>query len=61
MIPDIVVMGKAMGNGFPISAVVCKKEIADAFRNADIEFFSTFGGNPMATTACEAVLDIIEE
>lgn len=60
VIPDILVMGKAMGNGFPVSAVVCRKEIAEAFRKHDIEFFSTFGGNPMAATACEAVIDIIE-
>ena len=61
VVPDILVMGKAMGNGFPVSAVVCKKEIADAFRDQDIEFFSTYGGNPMASIACESVLDIIEE
>ena len=39
VVPDILVMGKAMGNGFPVSAVVCKKEIADAFRDQDIEFW----------------------
>lgn len=36
ILPDIIVMGKAMGNGFPISAVVCRKEIADAFKEHDI-------------------------
>ena len=59
VIPDIVVCGKAMGNGMPVAAVVCKKEIAWAFNKRGIEYFSTFGGNPLACTAAEAVLDII--
>lgn len=49
-----------MGNGFPVGAVVCTKEIADSFKRRDMEFFSTFGGNPMAMTAVGAVLDVIE-
>lgn len=59
VIPDIVSIGKAMGNGFPVSAVVCTKEIADSFKLRGMEFFSTFGGNPMAATAVNAVLDVI--
>ena len=50
-----------MGNGFPVSAVVCRKEIADSYTKQDIEFFSTFGGNPMAMAATCTVLDVIEE
>ena len=44
VIPDIVVMGKPIGNGYPMGAVVTTPEIADAFNNG-MEFFSTFGGN----------------
>jgi ethanolamine-phosphate phospho-lyase len=48
-----------MGNGFPVAAVVCTKEVAESFKARDMEFFSTFGGNPMAVTATSAVLDVI--
>src|SRR5262249_45960693 len=49
---------KGLGNGFPIGITVAKREIADGMKGATI---STFGGNPMATTAGKAVLDYIEE
>jgi len=49
-----------MGNGFPVAAVVCTKEISDSFKKRNMEYFSTFGGNPMAVTAVSAVLDVIE-
>ncbi|CAM6002351.1 unnamed protein product [Sphagnum balticum] len=49
--PDIVTCGKAMGNGFPVAAVICTKAVAESFKARDMEFFSTFGGNPMAVTA----------
>ena len=58
--PDIVVLGKPMGNGQPIAAVVTTTEIADAFDNG-MEFFSSFGGNPVSTAAALAVLEILEE
>lgn len=60
VVPDIVTIGKAMGNGFPVAAVVCTREIAESYRRRDMEFFSTFGGNPMSMTATCAVLDVIE-
>ena len=60
VVPNILTIGKAMGNGFPVAAVVCTKEIAESFGRRDMEFFSTFGGNPMAMTAVSAVLDVIE-
>lgn len=60
MTPNILTIGKAMGNGFPVAAVVCTKEIAESFGRRDMEFFSTFGGNPMAMTAVSAVLDVME-
>ena len=60
VIPDIVVLGKPIGNGFPLAAVITTEEIADAFANG-MEFFSTFGGNPVACAAGLAVLDVLEE
>jgi len=60
VIPDIVILGKPMGNGHPMGAVVCTDEIADAFNNG-MEFFSSFGGNPVSCTIGQAVLDVLEE
>jgi 4-aminobutyrate aminotransferase-like enzyme len=60
VIPDIVVMGKPIGNGHPMSAVVTRKEIADVFANG-MEFFSTFGGNPVSCAIGMAVLDVIRD
>ena len=57
--PDIVTLGKPMGNGHPVAAVVARSEIVDHFA-VDHEFFSTFGGNPVACAAALAVLDVIE-
>ena len=60
VIPDIVVLGKPIGNAFPLAAVVTTREIAASFDNG-MEFFSTFGGNPVACAAGLAVLDVLEE
>ncbi|MBV6654005.1 MAG: aminotransferase class III-fold pyridoxal phosphate-dependent enzyme, partial [Mameliella sp.] len=60
VIPDVVVLGKPMGNGFPIGAVVCTRAVAEAF-DTGMEFFSTFGGNPVACAAGQAVLKVIQE
>ncbi len=60
VVPDIVVLGKPIGNGFPLAAVVTTPEIAASFANG-MEFFSTFGGNPVACAAGLAVLDVLEE
>jgi 4-aminobutyrate aminotransferase-like enzyme/Ser/Thr protein kinase RdoA (MazF antagonist) len=59
VIPDIVVLGKPIGNGFPLAAVITTEEIARSFDNG-MEFFSTFGGNPAACAAGLAVLDVLE-
>jgi 4-aminobutyrate aminotransferase-like enzyme len=59
-IPDIVVLGKPIGNGHPLGAVVTTPEIAVAFDNG-MEFFSTFGGNTVSCAAGLAVLDVLEE
>jgi 4-aminobutyrate aminotransferase-like enzyme len=60
IIPDIVVLGKPIGNGFPVAAVVTTPEIAASFNNG-MEFFSTFGGNPVACAAGLAVLDVLRD
>ena len=60
VVPDVVVLGKPIGNGFPLGAVVTTREIAGAFDNG-MEFFSTFGGNPVSCAAGLAVLDVVEE
>jgi hypothetical protein len=60
VVPDIVALGKPIGNGFPLAAVVTSEEIAASFDNG-MEFFSTFGGNPVACAAGLAVLDVLKE
>jgi len=57
-IPDIVTVGKPMGNGHPLAAVVTTPEIADTFANG-MEYFNTFGGNPVSCAIGKAVLDVI--
>jgi 4-aminobutyrate aminotransferase-like enzyme/Ser/Thr protein kinase RdoA (MazF antagonist) len=59
-VPDIVVMGKPIGNGHPMGAVVTSREIAASFANG-MEFFSTFGGNPVSCAIGLAVLDVIRD
>jgi 4-aminobutyrate aminotransferase-like enzyme/Ser/Thr protein kinase RdoA (MazF antagonist) len=58
--PDFVTLGKPMGNGHPIAALITRREIAERFAEVD-EFFSTFGGNPVSCAAALTVLDVIEE
>ncbi|WP_350291865.1 aminotransferase class III-fold pyridoxal phosphate-dependent enzyme [uncultured Croceitalea sp.] len=60
VVPDIVVLGKPMGNGHPIGAVVVTNEIAASFEKG-VEFFSSFGGNPVSCAIGMAVLEVIEE
>ena len=60
VVPDIVTMGKPMGNGQPIAAVVTTREIADAF-DQGMKYFNTFGGNPVSCAIADAVLDEIED
>jgi 4-aminobutyrate aminotransferase-like enzyme len=58
--PDIVVMGKPMGNGLPIAAAVMKAEIQERF-GQDIRYFNTFGANHVSIAAATAVLDVMED
>ena len=60
VVPDIVVLGKPIGNGHPLSAVVTTKSIAEAFNNG-MEFFSSFGGNPVSCRIGKSVLEVIED
>jgi len=57
--PDIVTMGKPMGNGHPLSAVVTRRDLVDRFSGFG-RYFNTFGGNPVSCAAGLAVLDIID-
>ncbi|MEO6134799.1 MAG: aminotransferase class III-fold pyridoxal phosphate-dependent enzyme [Ginsengibacter sp.] len=58
--PDIVVLGKPTGNGHPLAAVIVTNEIADSFNNG-MEYFNTFGGNPVSMATGHAVLKVIED
>ena len=57
--PDIVTLGKPMGNGHPIGGVVARSELIDAFENGSM-YFNTFGGNPVSAAVGMAVLDVLE-
>uniref|UniRef100_A0A8D1LFJ7 Ethanolamine-phosphate phospho-lyase n=1 Tax=Sus scrofa TaxID=9823 RepID=A0A8D1LFJ7_PIG len=59
-VPDIITMGKPMGNGHPMACVVTTREIAEAFSSSGIEYFNTYGGNPVSSAVGLAVLDVIE-
>jgi 4-aminobutyrate aminotransferase-like enzyme/Ser/Thr protein kinase RdoA (MazF antagonist) len=59
VVPDIVTLGKPIGNGHPLAAVVTTPDIAGAFANG-MEYFNTFGGNPVSCAVGLAVLDVIE-
>ena len=60
VVPDIVSLGKSIGNGHPLSVVISTKEIADRFNNG-MEYFNSYGGNPVSCAIGKAVLEIIEE
>lgn len=59
-VPDLVTMGKPMGNGYPIAGVVARTEVLERFAR-EARYFNTFGGNPVACAAATAVLDIIRD
>lgn len=60
IVPDIVTLGKPMGNGHPIGGVVAGSDTLNAFRKA-FRYFNTFGGNPVSCAAAMAVLDVLDE
>ncbi|KHJ45983.1 aminotransferase, class III [Trichuris suis] len=58
--PDMITMGKPMGNGYPVAAVVTRRPVADEFGHG-MEYFNTYGGNPVSCAAALAVLNVLEE
>ncbi|WP_192458455.1 aspartate aminotransferase family protein [Musicola keenii] len=60
VVPDVITMGKPMGNGIPVSALLARPEVLAAFSD-EIPYFNTFGGNPVAMAAAQAVLNVIRE
>lgn len=60
VVPDIVTLGKPIGNGHPMAAVITTRKIADAFANG-MEYFNTFGGNPVSASIGLAVLNVIRD
>ncbi|KAJ8318760.1 hypothetical protein KUTeg_003851 [Tegillarca granosa] len=61
VVPDIVTIGKPMGNGHPVAAVVTTKDISDSFKASGMSYFNTYGGNPVSCAIASAVLDVIEK
>ncbi|GLU29695.1 aspartate aminotransferase family protein [Brucella sp. NBRC 12950] len=60
IVPDIITMGKPMGNGYPIAGVVAREPLLERFAR-EARYFNTFGGNPVACAAAKTVLDIIKD
>ena len=60
VVPDMVTMGKPMGNGYPVSGLALRPELVQEF-GMRARYFNTFGGNPVAAAAGMAVMDIIQE
>ena len=60
VLPDIITIGKPIGNGHPLAAVVCTEEVAHSFANG-MEFFNTFGGNPVSCAIGTAVLQTVKK
>lgn len=59
VVPDIVTMGKPMGNGHPLAATVMRRDLVEKFAR-EAQYFNTFGGNPVSCAAGLAVLDVME-
>ena len=59
VVPDVVTIGKPFGNGHPLAAVVCTPQVARAFHNG-MEYFNTFGGNPVSAAIGLAVVDTLQ-
>lgn len=60
IVPDIVTLGKPMGNGHPVGGVIANVDLINTFRKA-FRYFNTFGGNPVSCAAAMAVLDVLED
>jgi 4-aminobutyrate aminotransferase-like enzyme/Ser/Thr protein kinase RdoA (MazF antagonist) len=60
VVPDIVTIGKPIGNGHPLAAVICTQEVAEKFANG-MEYFNTFGGNPVSCAIGKEVLAVVRD
>ncbi|PYY55875.1 MULTISPECIES: aspartate aminotransferase family protein [unclassified Curtobacterium] len=60
LVPDLVTTGKPMGNGFPVAAMAARSEVLEPFASQR-PYFNTFGGNPVAIAAAQAVLDVVRD
>jgi 4-aminobutyrate aminotransferase-like enzyme len=60
VVPDIVTLGKPMGNGHPLAAVVARRDLVNEFAGRNM-YFSTFGGNPVSAAVGTAVLDVLRD
>jgi len=60
VVPDIVTVGKPMGNGHPVAAVMARRDIVEAF-GREVRYFNTFGGNTVSIAAARATLDVLLE
>ena len=60
VVPDIVTMGKPIGNGMPLACVCCTEEVANSFLDRHSDYFNTYGGNPVSAAAGLAVMHVIE-
>ena len=60
VVPDIITIGKPLGNGHPVAAVACTQEIAEKFANG-MEYFNTFGGNPVSSVIATEVLRTVKK
>jgi 4-aminobutyrate aminotransferase-like enzyme len=60
VVPDLVTLGKPMGNGHPLAGVIARADIMSAFRNR-VMYFNTFGGNPVSCAVGKAVLDVLRD
>jgi len=60
VVPDVVTLGKPMGAGHPVAAVVARGELLDHYRREEM-YFNTFGGNPVSCAVAHAVIDVIDD
>ncbi|XP_033336978.1 alanine--glyoxylate aminotransferase 2-like isoform X2 [Megalopta genalis] len=60
VVPDIVTVGKPMGNGHPVAAVITTPAVATSFKDTGIEYFNTYGGNPVSCAIANAVMEVLE-
>ena len=60
LVPDLVTIGKPMGNGHPVAAVMARRDLIDSF-GREVRYFNTFGGNTVSIAAAQATLDVVRD